>query len=195
MANLRLAQVSLDSLDASTAIEHLEAALERPQNLGEGKHPLTPENEVHYHLGLALLATSRKTDAQAWLTLAATPQGDPRAPLGEPAHWQAQALRALGDDKAATGLWEQLLLSARQHAAQPQAIDYFATSLPTFLVFADDLGHRNRVDCHYLEALALSGLGHLDSGSRQPSEGTEPRYSTRRRALAPSCTRVGRHWN
>ena len=162
LANLRLAQVALDSSDASTAIARLEAALERPHNLGEGKHPLTPENELHYHLGLALLAADRNTDAQAWLTLAATPQGDSRAPLGEPAYWRAAALRALGDHSSAAALLEQLLLSARQRAEQPQAIDYFATSLPTFLLFADDLGHRNRVDCHYLEALAMSGLGRFD---------------------------------
>ena len=163
LANLRLAQASHDSSDARTAVKYLEAALERPQNLGEGKHPLTPENEIQYHLGLALLTTGRRTDAQNWLTLAATPQGDPRAPLGEPAYWRARALQALGDDRSAAGLLEQLLLSARQSAEQTQAIDYFATSLPTFLVFADDLGRRNQVDSHYLEALALSGLGHLDA--------------------------------
>ena len=52
-----------------------------------------------------------------------------------------------------------MLRSARQRGAEPQKIDYFATSLPTFLVFEDDLGHRNRAECHYLEALGLVGLG------------------------------------
>ena len=163
LANLRLAQVALDSSDPDGAIRCLQAALELPQNLGEGKHPLIPENEVHCHLGLALLAAGRETDARAWLVSAAARQGDARAPLGEPAYWRAQALRALGDDDAAAGLLEHLLRSARQRATQPQTIDYFATSLPTFLVFEDDLDQRNRVECRYLEALALSGLGRSDT--------------------------------
>jgi tetratricopeptide (TPR) repeat protein len=112
---------------------------------------------------LALLAAGRETDARAWLVSAAARQGDARAPLGEPAYWRAQALRALGDDDAAAGLLEHLLRSARQRATQPQTIDYFATSLPTFLVFEDDLDQRNRVECRYLEALALSGLGRSDT--------------------------------
>jgi len=57
---------------------------------------------------------------------------------------RARALRALGDEDGATDLFERLLQSARQRAAQPQTIDYFATSLPTFLVFEDDLDHRNQ---------------------------------------------------
>jgi tetratricopeptide (TPR) repeat protein len=170
LANLRLAQVALDSSDPDCAIRCLEAALERPQNLGEGKHPLATENEVHFHLALALLAAGRETDATAWLASAAAPQGDARAPLGEPTYWQARALRALGDEDGATDLFERLLQSARQRAAQPQTIDYFATSLPTFLVFEDDLDHRNRVECRYLEALALSGLGQYDTATHLLSE-------------------------
>ena len=119
---------------------------------------------------MALLAAGRETDATAWLASAAAPQGDARAPLGEPTYWQARALRALGDEDGATDLFERLLQSARQRAAQPQTIDYFATSLPTFLVFEDDLDHRNRVECRYLEALALSGLGQYDTATHLLSE-------------------------
>ncbi len=54
---------------------------------------------------------------------------------------------------------EELLQSARRRATEPQKIDYFATSLPTFLVFEDDLDRRNRIECRYLEGLALAGLG------------------------------------
>jgi tetratricopeptide (TPR) repeat protein len=163
LANLGLAQVALDTSDPARAVECLEAALVRPQNLGEGKHLLTPENEIQYRLGLALRTAGRQSEAQGWLRSAATPQGDTRVPLGEPAYWQAEAFRALGDESAATGLLEKLLWSAHQRAHQPQTIDYFATSLPTFLVFEDDLDHRNRVECRYLEALALVGLTRRDA--------------------------------
>ena len=41
-------------------------------------------------------------------------------------------------------------------------MDYFAVSLPTFLVFDEDLNERNRVHCHYMIALGHLGLGQAD---------------------------------
>ena len=38
-------------------------------------------------------------------------------------------------------------------------IDYFAVSLPDFLVFEDDLRRRNDIHCHYLQGLGHVGLG------------------------------------
>ena len=38
-------------------------------------------------------------------------------------------------------------------------MDYFAVSLPDFLVFDEDLQRRNRIHCHYMMALGLLGLG------------------------------------
>jgi tetratricopeptide (TPR) repeat protein len=166
LANLRLAQAALEACDPDLAVERLEAALERPLNLGEGKHPLTPQNEVQHHLALALRAAGREQDAQEWLGSAAAAQGDLRAPLGEAAYWRAQALRARGDGDGATALLQDLLRSARRRARQPQGFEYFATSLPTFLIFRDDLDRRNRTDCRYLEALAQTGLGHCRAAAR-----------------------------
>jgi tetratricopeptide (TPR) repeat protein len=167
LAHLRLGRAALEGSDPDRAVKCLEPALERPQNLGEGKHLLTPENEVHYHLGLALRAAGRESDARTWFTWAAMAQGDPRAALGEHAYWRAEAGRALGDEDAAAALLHELLRSARKRAVQPHKIDYFATSLPTFLVFEDDLERRNLVACRYLEALALAGLGRRAAAARR----------------------------
>ena len=38
-------------------------------------------------------------------------------------------------------------------------VDYFATSLPNFLLFDDDLSKRNQIECLFLDALANLGLG------------------------------------
>ena len=38
-------------------------------------------------------------------------------------------------------------------------MDYFAVSLPDFLVFDDDLNGRNRIHCQYMAALGYLGLG------------------------------------
>ena len=159
LTNLRLGQLALDASDTGNAVRHCEMALERPRNLGEARYPLAAENEAQFHLGLALRAAGRETEAQTWLASAAREQGDPQAPLGEPAYWQAQAHRAFEREAAADAVLRGLLTSARERARKPQKIDYFATSLPTFLVFNDDLDRRNRVECRYLEALALAGLG------------------------------------
>jgi tetratricopeptide (TPR) repeat protein len=166
LANLRLAQHDLEASQSGRAVERLEAALHRPENLGEGKHPLTAENEIHYHLGLAHRAAGDDESVHAWMARAATAQGDIRGPLAESAYWRARALRAIDHEDGATALFRELLRSARTRAAEPQRIDYFATSLPTFLVFDDDLDRRNRVECRYLESLALAGLGQVRAAVR-----------------------------
>lgn len=168
LANLRLANRALQKLPPapSEAIAHLQAALGRPPNLGEGKHLLTPENELHYYLGVAHRLDGHEEEARTWFERAAAGQGDSKAPAGEPTYWRARANIALGDEDGARALLQQLLLSARRRSRQPQLADYFATSLPAFLVFEDDLDLRNRVECRYLESLALAGLGRPRAAAR-----------------------------
>jgi tetratricopeptide (TPR) repeat protein len=166
LTNLRLAQAALDVADPQCAIERLVAGLYRPDNLGEGKHLLEPDNELHYHLALAHRAAGHDGAAREWFAAAAAAQGDERLPPGEPAYWRARALCALDDEPRATALLLALLRSARRRARKPQRIDYFATSLPTFLVFDDDLDRRNRIECRYLQSLALAGLGRHRSAVR-----------------------------
>ena len=44
-------------------------------------------------------------------------------------------------------------------------IDYFATSLPDFLLFEDDLQKRNRIECLFLRGLASLGLSRPVDGT------------------------------
>jgi glutaminase len=48
-------------------------------------------------------------------------------------------------------------------------MDYFAVSLPDFLVFDEDLSRRNRLHCHYMMALGYLGLGN-DAAVQQLAE-------------------------
>lgn len=159
LTNLRLAQRALEAGEPTGAIDRLTAALVRPVNLGEGKHLLTPENEVEYFLGVALWSAGRHDEARSQWESAASFEGDPGLPIGESCYWRARALRALGEDEAASALLVQLRESARQRASRPETIDYFATSLPTLLLFDDDIEARRRLECRYLESLADAGLG------------------------------------
>ena len=45
-------------------------------------------------------------------------------------------------------------------------MDYFAVSLPTFLVFEEALDHGNRIHCHYMRALGHLGLGQMAEAQR-----------------------------
>ena len=46
--------------------------------------------------------------------------------------------------------------------ASQARIDYFATSLPTMLLFADDIQRRQELTARFLEAQASFGLGDVD---------------------------------
>ena len=52
-----------------------------------------------------------------------------------------------------------LLAYARKLQTQPAVVDYFATSLPTMLLFADDLQLRQETTALFLQAQAHLGLG------------------------------------
>ncbi|HSU55744.1 MAG TPA: hypothetical protein VLT36_16935, partial [Candidatus Dormibacteraeota bacterium] len=55
----------------------------------------------------------------------------------------------------------------RTHLRDHVELDYFAVSLPEFLVFDDDLDRRNEINCRYLLALGLIGLGKRAAGARE----------------------------
>jgi hypothetical protein len=50
------------------------------------------------------------------------------------------------------------------HINDEVRMDYFAVSLPDFVVFENDPNHLNRVHCHYMMALGYMGLdSHLEA--------------------------------
>ena len=159
IANVALARRALADGRPDDAIGFLERARTYPPNLGEGKHLLAPEHEIQLFLGRAHRAAGDTAQARHWLEHAAAPQGDPAAPIGESAFWRALAHRELSYEPAAAQLFGALLEAARKRARTPVRIDYFATSLPSMLLFDDDLDARNRTECRYLIGLAQLGLG------------------------------------
>ena len=159
IANVALARRALADGRPDDAIARLETARTYPPNLGEGRHLQTPEHEIQLLLGRAYRAAGDTTAARHWFERAAAAQGDPAAPMGEGAFWQALAHRELGHEPAAEELFRALHDTARKRARTPVRIDYFATSLPSLLLFDDDLDARNRTECRYLSGLAQLGLG------------------------------------
>jgi hypothetical protein len=56
-------------------------------------------------------------------------------------------------------MFRALLAHARDLRKSPARVDYFATSLPTMLLFDDDLKVRQDSTAWFLEAQAMLGLG------------------------------------
>ena len=79
--------------------------------------------------------------------------------FSEMTYYSALALGRLGKKAAANKLLRDLLAYARQLDRAEAKIDYFATSLPTMLLFEDDLHHRQQTTALFLLAQAKLGLG------------------------------------
>jgi tetratricopeptide (TPR) repeat protein len=157
-AHLILGRAALLRNQAAEALRHFEAARRYPPNLGEGKHLLTLETDLDYFSGLALSLLGRTDEAaQNWEAAAKASPGNNRY-----AYYRAMALFQLGDKQAAISALEHLLEAAEKQMQAKVKIDYFATSLPNFLLFEDDLQKRNQIDSLFLRALAFLGLGNLE---------------------------------
>jgi tetratricopeptide (TPR) repeat protein len=68
-------------------------------------------------------------------------------------------MKKLGRDKEATERLTNLFACGGLQLEEDIKIDYFAISLPNFLLFNDDLAERNVIQCHYLRGVAQLGLG------------------------------------
>jgi tetratricopeptide (TPR) repeat protein len=161
--HLQLGRAALARGDAPAAIACFDAALEAPANLGEARHLLANASDVRFWLGEALAAAGLRADARQQWRAAATFRGDFQAmsvkTFSELTYYSALAWRRLGRPAKAAQLLRELLAYARQLAKAPANIDYFATSLPTMLLFEDDLAARQQTTAIFLEAQAQLGLG------------------------------------
>ena len=162
-SHLALGRVALEGGEAAKACEHFAAALTAPQNLGEAKHVLANQSDIHYWLGCALAASGDAKQAkQHWLA-AATFKGDfqemsVRA-FSEMTYYSALAWEELGQSAKTKELFRDLFTYAQKLQKTQAKIDYFATSLPTMLLFDDDLQRRQETTALFLQAQAQLGLG------------------------------------
>ncbi len=162
-SHLALGRTALANGEAAKACEHFAAALTAPQNLGEAKHLLANQSDIHYWLGCAIAASGGiKKANQHWLA-AATFKGDfqemsVRA-FSEMTYYSALAWEKLGQGVKAKKLFRDLLTYAQKIHKTQAKIDYFATSLPTMLLFDDDLQRRQETTALFLQGQAQLGLG------------------------------------
>lgn len=164
-ALLQLAKEKMRQNNYVEAEKILHRALISPENLGEGKLEGTKDNHLYYHLGLCAQAQGKETEAEAFFHLATEGVGEPAGAMyynDQPAQmilYQGLAWKKLGNTAAANTSFYRLIDYGEAHLRDKVEIDYFAVSLPDFLVFDEDYTVRNRAHCYYLMALGNLGLG------------------------------------
>ncbi len=165
-ARMLLGKQALRRKEELAALEHFRSALQPPQNLGEAKHLLANQSDLHYWIGKSYEALGQGVDAATWWKRAAHQHGDFQrmsvCSVSEMTYWAGMADLALGEREKASRIFESIYnYSVELEGATPK-IDYFATSLPTMLLFDEDLALRNRVHARFLRAQALVGLNRTD---------------------------------
>lgn len=198
-----LARRALAAGSPEEAVRCVEAALDPPASLGEARHPLASTAPLQLLRGEALAASGDAPGAHAAWAEAADAGGDFQS-MAPQEHSEAtascvEALRHLGREHEARALREALREDAARLASEPAVVDYFATSLPSLLLFDQDLTALRRrraafrraqldvLDDHVEEAVAgLASLlvqdpghtGAVDLLRRLEHSGDEPATTT-----------------
>ena len=174
-AGILLAQQALAVNQPERARELLAQTFTPPHSLGESWHFLASQSEPLYWLGLATAAAGDLPEARRlWLRGANTSSDFQQMAVVEVStntFWAASCLEALSRQdpnpvtaRRAVGRAEALFVDIRSFAVTLEhkrpVVDYFATSLPTMLLFNDDLSLRNRIESLFLKAQSALGLHH-----------------------------------
>ncbi|KZM36017.1 DUF5107 domain-containing protein [Oerskovia enterophila] len=137
-----LARRALTTGDLDGALTHVEAALEVPAALGEARHLLANASDLHLLLGDVRAARGEHGAARTAWEEAARFEGDFQTmevrAYSEKTYASVLAWRRLGREDRADALIEGLAEHVAHLAVTPAQVDYFATSLPTMLLFTDD---------------------------------------------------------
>ncbi len=167
------ARAYLNAGRCQEAIESLERAQVYPPNLGEGKLVSALENHIFYYLGLAHKGLGEGEIARADFERASIGLSEPASAMyynDQPPHlifYQGLALAKLGRAAEARAIFARLVQYGQSHLDDEAKMDYFAVSLPDFLVFDEDLNRRNCIHCHYMMALGYLGLGDTANAAAQ----------------------------
>lgn len=160
-----LAKEAIRNGEFEKAVSLLERTFSYPHNLGEGKLYGAQENLQNYLLGLAYEKLNQAEKAAAYFVKASSGLSEPQSAMyyndqpPETIFCQGLAMLKLGKKAEADMRFDKLISYADEHINDSMKIDYFAVSLPDFLVFDEDLNKKNRVHCLFMKALGLLGKG------------------------------------
>jgi len=170
-AHVELAKQALREERHGDAIDLLQHALVYPLNLGEGKLAGAQDNQIHYYLGCAYEGLNQHGKATEHFLLASEGLEEPASAMyyndqpPDTIFYQGLAWRKRGNEKEAKRRFNKLIDYGEKHLFDDVTFDFFAVSLPDFLVFDDELNKRNQIHCHYMMGLGHLGLGRLKQAS------------------------------
>jgi len=173
LAHVELGKQYLNTHRGQEAIELFEQALTYPENLGEGKLAGAQENNIHYYLGCAYEKLGSPQKASEHFRVAAQGLEKPVSAIyyndqpPDMIFYQGLAWLKLGNTNEAQRRFNALIKYGKDHLSDTVKIDYFAVSLPDFLVFEDDLNKRNEVHCRYMIGLGNLGLQEFEKVNAQ----------------------------
>ena len=169
---LELARKALSENDPKEAEKLLQQALSYPENLGKGKLEGCKDNHLYYYLGTACQMQGRQEEADKYFERATIGTDEPAGAMyynDQPADmilYQGLAYQKLGRKGNANARFYRLIDYGEKHLEDEVKTEYFAVSLPDFLIFEDDLTRKNRAHCYYLMGLGYLGLGEQEKAGR-----------------------------
>jgi len=151
-AHLLRGQEAFRSQRYDHALRDFQAALEYPENLEVGR-PLNPprEPEIHYRIATAFEALGDGAQSRSHYERAAAA----RAEVPEASYFRASALRKLGREDQAAGIFAELVRAGEKELAATSDLDYFAK-----------FGEKRSEAARLAHAHYLLGLGYLGQGKR-----------------------------
>ncbi len=155
---IKMAESENDDEKASAL---LKKALTYPENLAEGRLIGQLDNDVYYFLAMR---TADGNARKEYLELAARGTADFSSAMyyndqpPEMVYYMALALAELGRREEAAKIFADMRQYGETHMNDHIAIDYFAVSLPDFLIFEADLDKKNRKHCENMIKLGGEGL-------------------------------------
>ena len=164
IALTEMAKDAIEKGDFEKAKELLEKALEYPLNLGEGRLEGTKDNNIYYYLGVVEMALGNTDAAEASFEKAEMGVDEPAGAMyyyDQPADmilYKGLANQKLGNERAAYACFNKLMDYGEKHLYDKMENDFFAVSLPDFLIFEEDMNRKNKAHCHYLMGLAHLGM-------------------------------------
>lgn len=190
-SNIELGKKFISENKFDEAVAVLKEAETYPHNLGEGKLFGAQENNLNYYLGCAYARLNDTGRAKEHFTLASTGLDEPASAMfyndqpPEMIFYQGLAHIKLGNPNRAKIIFDKLIKYGEIHLDDHVTIDYFAVSLPDFLIFDEDLDRKNVIHCRYLMGLGYLGLSTLGEG--KPGRAEEEF----KKALALDASHIG----
>ena len=172
-ALVELGKEAIEAKNYQEAISMLKRALTYPENLGEGKLQGAQDNNIHYYLGCAYEGLEKANEAKASFEAASIGLSEPTSAMyyndqpPENIFFRGLALKKLGREEEASAVFKRLVSYAEEHIDDDTQMDYFAVSLPDFLVFEEDLKEQNRIHCLFISALGHLGLEQYEESSER----------------------------